>query len=123
MNRFSEPLEPSIWKPPARDSLFAPGAVAMTLVQSRPLGMRSMTSFEIVAAAAFCLTSMSGDSAEMVTGLGDPADRHRQVDLQHLPQRQLHFREPLVREPLQLRRHLIRAGRQRRKPIAAIRHR
>ena len=68
MNRFSEPDAPSICaSPPALDSACAPGAVWMTDVKSRPFGMRSMTSFPIVANDAFCLTSISGDSAVTCT--------------------------------------------------------
>ncbi len=67
MKRFSEPLDPSMLMPPPRVSLLVPGAVVTALVKSRPLGIRSMTSFWMLADAAFCFTSMSGDSAVTCT--------------------------------------------------------
>ena len=73
MKRFSEPLAPSIMMPPPRPSLLVPGAVVTTLVKSRPFGMRSMTSFWMLAEAAFCLTSMMGDSAVTCTASLTPA--------------------------------------------------
>jgi hypothetical protein len=61
--RFSEALEPSIiWPPPLLSSL-TPGADVITSLKLRPLGMRSMISSGTTSVAAFCLTSMSGDSA------------------------------------------------------------
>ncbi len=59
--------------PPPRLSSFVPGAVVMTLVKSRPFGIRSMMSFWMLADAAFCLTSMSGDSAVTCTASFTPA--------------------------------------------------
>ena len=62
MNRLSAPLAPSIWMPLLRDSLSMPGDDVAIAVKSRPLGMRSMTTFWMSAPAAFCLTSISGAS-------------------------------------------------------------
>jgi hypothetical protein len=72
MNRFSDPDAPSIWVPPAFDSALAPGATWMTSVKSRPFGMRSIISLVTVAKAAFCLTSMSGDSPVTCTVSATP---------------------------------------------------
>ncbi len=63
MKRFSEPEAPSIMIPPPRLSCWVPGAELMTWVKSRPLGIKSIRSAPMLSTAAFCLTSMIGDSA------------------------------------------------------------
>ncbi len=65
--RLSAPLAPSIWMPRLRDSLVMPGAQVTSGTKSRPFGMRSMISACTFAPAAFCLTSISGDSAVTFT--------------------------------------------------------
>jgi len=74
MKRFSDAEAPSIIVPPPRTALASvPGALLRTDVKSRPFGMRSMMSAWMLTAAAFALTSMSGDSAVTCTDSVMPA--------------------------------------------------
>jgi hypothetical protein len=85
MKRFSEPDDPSIWMPPLRDSSCAPGANETTEVKSRPFGSRSMSSLWMLANAAFCLVSMSGDSPVTSTVSETPAIESVKVTLRSWP--------------------------------------
>jgi hypothetical protein len=120
MKRFSEPLAPSTWMPPAYASWLVPGAWLTTDVKSRPRGIFSMISLLTVAKDAFCLTSISGDSPVTSTVSESPPTAMREVDLQQLPQREDRL-GPLRGEPFEGCRDGVDAGRQRREPVDALR--
>ena len=65
--RFSEPEEPSIEMPPACDSFVAPAAWETTSVKSRPRGMRSMRSREMLVVVEDEVMSIALDSPTTLT--------------------------------------------------------
>ena len=92
MKRFSEPDAPSIWMAhpapqfPDLDSCCAPGARRKIVAKSRPLGIRSMVSFDIDVEAEFPFVSMSGEaSAVTVTASATPASARTRSTVKFLP--------------------------------------
>ena len=89
MKRFSDPEAPSICVPPALPSCCAPGAcrrMVVKVVKSRPLGMRSIVSFDIEVEAEFPFVSMSGEaSAVTVTASARPASARTRSIVRFLP--------------------------------------
>ncbi len=79
--RFSAPEEPSIEMPPACDSSEAPAACATTSVKSRPRGMRSMRSREMLVVVAAEVRSIATDSpvTVIVSVIADEAQGEREL--------------------------------------------